>query len=85
MNALFKISASEFNHNLFLKLKDLLGQATDSEIIISIKEKKDSKPDADGHSYLDSLDKSINEMNKGDFVSFSMEEFELYVAKQFGE
>jgi hypothetical protein len=80
MDALIKISSSEFNEEVFKKIKALLKSVGDAEVIIAITNRtegfsrKESKEE-----YWARLDKSIKDIEQGNGVTFTMEELEEYI------
>jgi hypothetical protein len=81
MEAVLKIKSSEFTDELISKIKALLSVSKDSEVTISITDK--SSPgilrDESREEYFSRLDKSIDDFEKGNVVSFSGDSFEQFV------
>jgi len=79
MEATFKITATEFDLNLFKKIEEWVKNNQQSEIIISIKNEVSSG----NESYFNSLKSSIEELSKGKSRTFSMEELNTYLTDNF--
>lgn len=81
MEAVLKIKSSEFTDELISRIKALLSVSKDSEVTISITDKaspgilREETRDA----YFARLDKSIEDFEKGNVVSFSGGSFEQFV------
>jgi hypothetical protein len=78
MEAVFHITANEFDESFFNQIKSLLKSKKNLEITIAISEaqskgilRKETREE-----YFARLDKAIDNLNKGDGVSFTKEEFE---------
>lgn len=81
METIFKITATEFNIQLFKKIEDWVKNNKQSEIIISIK--NESSSSSDNTFYFDSLKSSVEELSNGKSKIFSMEELEAYLTHNF--
>lgn len=79
MEATFKITASEFDLNLFKKIEEWVKNNKQSEITISIKNESIS----DNAAYFNSLKLSIEELSESKGKTFSMEELEAYLTDNF--
>lgn len=78
MDALIKVSSSEFNEELFKKIKLLIKSVGNAEITISVNNlgRKESKEE-----YWNRLNKSAAEIKKGKGVIFTMDELDKYIHK----
>ena len=86
MEAVLRVQSSEFTDELISKIKTLLSGTSNTEITISISEKK-----SDGilreetrEQYFKRLDKSIENFEKGNVITFSGDTFEQF-AKHLAE
>lgn len=81
MEAVLKIKSSEFTDELISRIKALLSVSKDSEVTISITDK--ASPgilrEETRDEYFARLDKSIEDFEKGNVVSFSGDSFEQFV------
>lgn len=78
MDALIKISSSEFNEDLFKKIKSLLKSAGNAEITISVNDTGHSRKESK-EEYWARLDTSASEIKKGNGIVFSMKELDEYI------
>lgn len=75
METIIKVNPSELNESLLEKIKKFIGGKDNIDVTISLKEYD--------KAYVDELDKSINDAEKGDnMISFTMEEFMAYTTKK---
>jgi hypothetical protein len=78
--------AHEFDETLFAKIKSLLKNSEESEVIIKITKRSAEnilqEPEAE---YWIKINRSIKEVEEGKGVVFTMKEFEEYVGKNFPE
>ncbi|MGZ3925136.1 MAG: hypothetical protein ACXVBJ_15295 [Flavisolibacter sp.] len=75
METIIKVSPGELNENLLEKIKNFIGDKDNVDVTISLKEYD--------KSYLDDLDESVNQADKGeDLISFTMEDFMAYSPKK---
>lgn len=75
METIIKVRPSELNETLLEKIKKFIGGKDNVDVTISLREYD--------KSYVDELDKSINEAERGEnLVSFTMEEFMAYIPKK---
>lgn len=86
METVIKIRPSELNANLIAVLKKLYGKNDDVEITISVTSRGDSlvlreESEAD---YFKRLKQSVEDVEKGNVVSFTGEEFEALSKKLLG-
>ncbi|WP_254560733.1 hypothetical protein [Dyadobacter diqingensis] len=81
MEAVLKIKSSEFTDELISKIKALLSVSKDSEVTISITDKPSLGllRDESREEYFSRLDKSIDDFEKGNVISFSGDSFEQFV------
>ena len=80
MDALIKISSSEFNEDIFKKLKSIIKSIGNSEITIEITNKTNSlfrKETKD--KYWNRIKQSTKELEEGKGVVFTMDELEKFV------
>ena len=84
MEAVIKVSAFEFDEKLFAKIKSLLQSSDATEVTIRIATTDGTNileyPQAE---YWNKIERSINEIEQGKGVVFTMQEFEEYVNKNF--
>ena len=78
MDAVIKVSSFEFNEELFNKISLLL-KGKDAEITIAVKERNTSLESED--MYFSRLTKSIEEIERGEGILFTMEELEAYISE----
>jgi hypothetical protein len=71
METVIKIKPSELNVSLLDKIKIFIGNKKNIDITISLNE---FDPD-----YADALDRSIAQVESGEIISMTMEEFVAYV------
>ena len=75
METIIKVSPEELNENLLEKIKKFIAGKSNVDVTISLKEYD--------RNYVDDLDKSINEAERGEnMISFTMEEFMSYTPKK---
>lgn len=75
METIIKVSPSELNESLLEKIKKFIAGKENVDVTISLKEYD--------KSYVDDLDKSINEAEKSEnLVSFTMEELMAYTPQK---
>ncbi|MVN20893.1 hypothetical protein [Mucilaginibacter arboris] len=79
MEATFKITAAEFDIELFKKIEGWVKDNKQSEIIISIKKEMPS----DNVTYFNSVKSAIKELSEGKSKTFSMEELNAYLTGNF--
>jgi hypothetical protein len=87
MEAVFRITANEFDESFFNQIKSLLKSKKNLEITIAISEaqskgilRKETREE-----YFARLDKVIDNLNKGQGVSFTKEEFEDFSKQLLNE
>ena len=87
MEALIKIPSSEFNKELFDKIKTFLRNDYGLEVTISIRrqEKPASLANESQEQYWNSLKRSVNEIREGKSTVFTMEELDEYIHKNIHE
>lgn len=74
METIIKIHPDELNKALLNKIRKFIGKKDNIDITISVKE---FDPE-----YADALDSSVEQAEKGDVVSMTMEEFVAYTPKK---
>jgi hypothetical protein len=75
METIIKVSPDELNESLLEKIRKFIGDKKNVDVTISLKEYD--------KNYVDELDKSINQAEKGEnLISFTMEEFMAYTPKK---
>jgi hypothetical protein len=86
MEAVIRVSALEFDEKLFAKIKSLLKNSKESEVIIKITNRSAEnilqEPEAE---YWTKINRSIKEIEEGKGTVFTMKEFEEYIGKNFPE
>lgn len=84
MEAVIKVSAFEFDEKLFAKIKSLLQSSDATEVTIRIASSDSTyileDPKAE---YWNKIERSVHEIEEGNAVVFTMQEFEEYVNKNF--
>ncbi len=87
MEAVIKVSGDEFDENLFNKIKLLLksiNTSSETEIVIRIGTRVASGLlEEDSAAYLTKLNRSIKEVEEGKGMTFTMQELEAYLNKNF--
>lgn len=73
METIIKIHPDELNKTLLNKIRKFIGKKENIDITISVKE---FDPE-----YADALDTSIEQAEKGDVISLTMEDFVAYTPK----
>ena len=80
MNALIKISAKEFNAELFKNLQEIFKRFQNAELTISLHEKRrTTEVSEDKSEYEKRLLNSVKEMEEGKYVEFTMDSLKKYV------
>jgi hypothetical protein len=86
MDALFKIPSSEFNEEVFKKIKSLIKSLGNAEITIAINNKPgDSFRNESKEEYWIRLNKSITDIEQGNGIVFTMDELENYIHEMPGK
>jgi hypothetical protein len=82
MQSTFKIPASEFNTDIFEKIRQIIVSLDNAEIIINVRPSK--KKEKQSHeAYFEQLNKAVDNIeNNRNLVSFSIEEFEKFSKQQ---
>ncbi len=81
MDAVFKVPSSEFNEELFKKIIALV-KGTNSDITIAVKEKTGAAINPEtNEQFFEKLNKSIEDIDLGKGVTFTMEELNEFIAK----
>ncbi|HSN07580.1 MAG TPA: hypothetical protein VLS85_01020 [Hanamia sp.] len=84
MEALIKVPSSEFNIELFEKIKSFLKNEYSLEVTISIREKgSDFFLNETQEEYWNRMDKSVEEVKEGKTIIFTMDELDKYLQKNF--
>ena len=82
MQSTFKINASEFNTDIFEKIREIVVLLDNAEITINIRSSK-KKEEQSREAYFEQLNRAIeNVENDRNLISFTMEEFQNYTQKQ---
>ena len=82
MDALIEVSSSEFNEELFKRIKSLIKSVGIGEITIKVNSPKSTSLRKETREeYWDRIDKSIKDIEEGKGMVFTMEELEEYVHK----
>lgn len=82
MDALIKIPSSEFNEEVFKKIKALIKSVGDAEVTIAISNKTDDIfRNESKEEYWDRLNKSVVDIEQGKGIVFTMNELEEYIHK----
>ena len=82
MQSTFKINASEFNTDIFEKIRDIVVLLDNAEITINIRSSK-KKEEQSREVYFEQLNRAVeNVENDRNLISFTMEEFQNYTQKQ---
>ena len=81
MDAVLRIQSSEFTDELIEKIKGLIRGKENSEITISISEhsSKGILREETREEYFARLEKSIDDLEKGNVITFSGDSFELFI------
>jgi hypothetical protein len=74
METIIKIHPDELNKTLLNKIRKFIGKKENIDITISVKEFDPA--------YADALDTSIKQVENGDVISLTMEEFVAYTPKR---
>ncbi len=83
MDALIKIPSSEFNEDVFKKIKALIKSVGNAEITIAVSNKTDdSFRNESKEEYWNRLNKSVADIEEGKGVVFTMNELEAYLHKK---
>ena len=82
MQSTFKINASEFNTDIFEKIRDIVVLLDNAEITINIRSSK-KKEEQSREVYFEQLNRAVeNVENDRNLISFTMEEFQNLTQKQ---
>jgi phage-related protein len=73
METIIKIHPSELDSNLLSKIREFIGNKENVDVTISLKEYDPT--------YVDDLNRSIDQAESGNVISFTMEEFAAYTPK----
>lgn len=80
MDAVIKIPSSEFNEDVFKKIRSLIKSFGDAEVTIAISNtpenqlRKETKEE-----YWNRLNKSVSDIKEGKGIVFTMDELEEYI------
>lgn len=83
MDALIKVSAAEFNEDLFNKIKSLIKSVGNAEITIAVSEV--SKRTESEAEYWNRLNNAITDIEQGKGITFTMEGLTEYLQKDSGK
>ncbi|MBL7732181.1 MAG: hypothetical protein JNM88_13460 [Chitinophagaceae bacterium] len=83
MEAVIKISAKEFDKNLFEKIRSLLQTTHAAELTISIRTGTPQLLEESQAEYWKGVEKAAADINEGKGIVFTMDEFEEYVRRNF--
>lgn len=80
MEAVLRIQSSEFTDELIEKIKALVRGKENSEITISISDQasRGTLREETREEYFERLEKGIENLEKGDVITFSGDSFELF-------
>lgn len=82
MDALIKISSSEFNEEVFKKIKALIKSVGDAEVTIAVSNKtNDLFRNETKEEYWNRLHRSVADIEQGKGTVFTMHELEEYLHK----
>jgi hypothetical protein len=79
MDALIKIPSSEFNEEVFKKIKSLIKSFGDSEVTIAVSNSGSTPREESKEEYWTRLNKSIADIEDGKGVVFTMAELDNYI------
>ncbi len=86
MEALIRVRPDELKEDLLTKIKSLIRNADDTEIIIQVRDKSNVLlVNEDPAAYWKQLQDSIADKEAGRTATFTMQEFEQYVKDNFSE
>jgi hypothetical protein len=80
MDAIFKIASSEFNEELFKKIEALV-KGTNADVTIAVHDKSKDVIKETNDEYWNRLNKSVNDIETGKGVTFSMETLDMLINK----
>lgn len=84
MEALFKVRPDEVKEELLLKIRSLIHNEDETEILIQVRNKSGSSVvNEDPAAYWKKLEASEEDKNAGRTITFTMQEFEQYVKDNF--
>lgn len=78
MDALIKLRSSEFNEEIFNKIKSLLKSFGDAEITIAVSESLSTLRQESKDDYWNRISQSVSDIEDGKGVGFKMEELSAY-------
>ena len=86
MKTIIKVSPSELNESLLDKIKKIIGSTENAKIIISIHNRSEGYLRKESRDeYFDRLNESLEQLEKGNVVSFTAEEFENFSRQTLNE
>jgi hypothetical protein len=86
MDELIKIPSSEFNEEVFNKIKALLKTFGNAEVTIAVSNTNDSHHRNESkEEYWDRLNKSVIDIEGGKGITFTMDELEAYLHNKTGK
>lgn len=80
MDAVIKMPSSEFNEEVFKKIKALITSFGNADVTIAISNNKDFRSETKDE-YWDRLNRSVKDLENGNGVTFTMEELGEYIHK----
>ena len=81
MDAVIKIPSSEFNEEVFKKIKSLIKSFGDSEITIAVSNSETPLRKESKEEYWTRLNRSVSDIEEGKGVIYTMEELGEYIRK----
>jgi hypothetical protein len=81
METIIKVNSSELNKSLLDKIRKFIGNKENAEITISITSAKEHSRNETREQYFARLDKSIENLETGNVVSFTTDEFKSFSSK----
>ncbi|GAA4463011.1 hypothetical protein GCM10023093_10600 [Nemorincola caseinilytica] len=79
MDALIKISSSEFNEEVFKKIKELIGSFGNSEVTIAVRSSSTTLRKETKEQYWDRLKTAAADLENGKGTVFTMDELEAFM------
>ena len=84
MEAVIRISGTEFDEQLFASIRSFIKNSEETEVTITIGNRRNENLLEEAQAaYLNKIDRSAREIEEGKGVVFTMKEFEEYVNKNF--
>ncbi len=85
MKAVIELNADEFTESAFDEIRQLLKKRVNARVRISIEDNVRFPAKQTKEEYFASLDKSIKQVEEGNVITFTWEEFEAYGKKLLAE